>query len=335
MERSTLGEEGSSEAAAAAAGIPVLLGRDPGGPLNVVTCASSRTGSVVASTLLDAGRRVRVVVRDASKGVEWARRGAEVAIADYRDAPSLAAALEGGDAAYVIPPPLPVTATGHHSYRIFCTEGIVQGLREAEVPRAVALSSFAAQHREGTGMIKSCHRCEELLLGLSGTSVTLLRPTFFLENWTAQIPAVRGGKLPSFLGPADRRFPMIGTEDIGVAAARLMGESPRGHRIVELTGPEDYSVADLAAAFSGLLGRAVEPAVYPVEGMSKFLETTGFSAETAANYQELFAGMMTGHVALEGKVPLDRGEIPLAEVLQGMLGLREGAQGGERWRAAS
>jgi uncharacterized protein YbjT (DUF2867 family) len=285
-----------------------------------VTCASGRTGSVVARVLLEAGRKVRVVVRDAARGVPWRERGAEVAVADYRDTPALTQALRGAEAAYVIPPPLPVTATGHHQYRVLATEGIARALEAAGVPFAVSLSSFAAQHAEGTGMIKSCHACERVLSQVLRTSITHLRPTFFLENWIAQIPAVREGVLPSFLGPAERRFTMVGTVDIGVVAARLMLEPAAGHRVVELTGPEDYSVADVAAAFGRLLGRNVTPQIHPVSAISGFLEKSGFSAETAANYQELFAGMMTGHVALEGNVPLQRGTYGLAYTLATMLG---------------
>jgi uncharacterized protein YbjT (DUF2867 family) len=285
-----------------------------------VTCASGRTGSIVARVLLEAGREVRVVVRDAARGVPWKERGADVAVADYRDTAALTQALRGVEVAYVIPPPLPVTATGHHEYRVRATEGIARALEAAAVPFAVSLSSFAAQHAEGTGMIKSCHACERVLSNVPRTSVTHLRPTFFLENWTAQVPAAREGVLPSFLGPAERKFTMVGTVDVAVAAARLMLEPAAGHRVVELTGADDYSVADIAATFGRLLGRNVTPQIYPVNAMSGFLEKNGLSAETAANYQELFAGMMTGHVALEGKVPLQRGAYGLAYTLAKMLG---------------
>lgn len=44
----------------------------------VVTGVTGNTGSVVAKALLDAGKQVRVVVRDAAKGKPFADRGAEV-----------------------------------------------------------------------------------------------------------------------------------------------------------------------------------------------------------------------------------------------------------------
>ena len=284
-----------------------------------VTCANSRTGSLVVRHLLEAGRKVRAVVRDPEKAAGLREAGAEVAFADYREPEKLAKAIQGAEAVYVIPPPLPVTATGHHQYRVQATRGIARAFELAKTTYAVVLSSFAAQHKEGTGMIKSCHTCEEVLLEVKGTSLAMLRPAFFLENWTAQIPAARDGVLPSFLGPADRKFTMIGTADIAAAAARYLLEPAQGHRIVELSGPEDYSVNYIAAAFGRLLGREVKPAIYPVAQMSGFLQGSGFSKETADEYQELVAAMMTGHVALSGAVPLQRGVFGLAYVLGSML----------------
>ena len=48
----------------------------------VIAGVSGNTGSVAAAALLDAGAKVRVVVRDAAKGAPWKARGAEVAVAD-------------------------------------------------------------------------------------------------------------------------------------------------------------------------------------------------------------------------------------------------------------
>lgn len=66
---------------------------------------SGRTGRVAAEKLLGQGHEVRVIVRDAKKGEEWAGRGAAVAVADVGDSEALASALDGVDAAYLLIPP--------------------------------------------------------------------------------------------------------------------------------------------------------------------------------------------------------------------------------------
>ncbi len=285
----------------------------------VVTCATGRTGASVARLLLEAGRKIRVVVRKNDAAERFRARGAEAALADYADVPAMTEALRGATVAYVIPPPLPVTESGHHAYRVERTRTLAAAIRAAGVPRIVSLSSFAAQHPDGTGMIKSCHTCERILDEESGAIVTHLRPAFFLENWAAQLPAVRDGVLPSFLGPIDRKFTMVGTADIASVATRLLLEPANDRRIVQLAGADEYSVGDLAATFARLLGRHVEPMVLPIETMADELTARGFSRDTATNYQELFGGMMTGHVALDASLPIQRGTLGLAYSLGVML----------------
>jgi uncharacterized protein YbjT (DUF2867 family) len=227
----------------------------------------------------------------------------------------MTAALRGAVAAYVIPPPLPVSASGHHVYRVDRTRTLADAIRAAGVAEIVSLSSFAAQHAGGTGMITSCHTCERVLDETSGANVTHLRPSFFLDNWAAQVPALGDGVLPSYLAPADRPFTMVGTADIAAVATRLLLEPVGRRRIVQLTGAEDYSVADVARSFGRLLGRTIEPLVLPIATMADDLVGRGFSRDTATNYQELFAGMMTGHVALDAELPIERGTLGLAHAL--------------------
>src|SRR6188472_4585116 len=68
----------------------------------VQTCALP----ISAESLLEAGRPIRVVVRDREKGEEWRARGAEVAVAPLEDAGALSRALSGAEGAYLLVPPI-------------------------------------------------------------------------------------------------------------------------------------------------------------------------------------------------------------------------------------
>ena len=61
--------------------------------------ASGNTGSVVARRLLDAGKKVRLVVRDPSKVAALRSRGAEVVTGDVTDAGTVESALAGAEGA--------------------------------------------------------------------------------------------------------------------------------------------------------------------------------------------------------------------------------------------
>jgi uncharacterized protein YbjT (DUF2867 family) len=64
--------------------------------------ASGNTGSVVAKRLLDAGKKVRLVVRDPNKVAALRSRGAEVVTGDVTDANSVKSALAGTEGAYLL-----------------------------------------------------------------------------------------------------------------------------------------------------------------------------------------------------------------------------------------
>jgi NAD(P)H dehydrogenase (quinone) len=63
-----------------------------------ITGVTGKAGGILARKLLEAGRPVRAVVRDAAKGQAWANKGCEVAIAEMEDAEALAQAFAGSEA---------------------------------------------------------------------------------------------------------------------------------------------------------------------------------------------------------------------------------------------
>src|ERR1700734_916007 len=71
----------------------------------VILGASGNTGSVIANSLLSAGKKVRVVGRDSGRLQRFVDKGAEAFSADMSDAVALAKAFRGARAAYLMLPP--------------------------------------------------------------------------------------------------------------------------------------------------------------------------------------------------------------------------------------
>jgi nucleoside-diphosphate-sugar epimerase len=71
----------------------------------VITGASGNTGSVVATELLDAGRKVRLLARDPARVKALADRGAEVVAGDVFDEATFARAAAGAEGLYLLSPP--------------------------------------------------------------------------------------------------------------------------------------------------------------------------------------------------------------------------------------
>jgi len=260
----------------------------------VVTGATGNTGKVVAARLLDAGKQVRVIVRSRDKAAALARRGAEVVVADLYDERALRDAVSGAQGVYLMSPPDP-KSNDFIAERKRLTGLLARVVVQAEVPHVVLLSSFAAQHADGTGPILTAHNAEQQLMA-AGATATIVRAGSFLENWTSVLPvAKRDAVLPSFL-PLDRPVWTIDTRDIGDVAAKALLDGPRvqGTNIIELSGPVPTSPNDIARCLTRIFGHEVKPVHVPLEQLVPQLTAFGVSPHFAGLMRELYAAQATG-----------------------------------------
>jgi NAD(P)H dehydrogenase (quinone) len=109
-----------------------------------ITGISGKVGGALASALLASGQRVRAVVRDADKGKVWAERGCEVALATMQDATSLAAAFEGADGVFILPPSEFDPSPGFPE-ALTVIDAVKRALETASPPKVVCLSTVGAQ----------------------------------------------------------------------------------------------------------------------------------------------------------------------------------------------
>jgi uncharacterized protein YbjT (DUF2867 family) len=262
----------------------------------VILGATGKTGSAVVESLLAQKRPVRVVVRSAEKAAAWKARGAEVAEGQVSDPASLERAFQGASGAYVlVPPDLTTPEVLARGRRI--VDAVADALQVAKVPHVVLLSSLGAELAEGTGVVKYLYYGEQRL-GALGGALTSLRAGYFIENWAGLIPvAVQNGILPSAL-TIDRKLAMVATKDIGAVAAGALVDPPSaGKRVIEITGPEDLSPADIAASFSRLLGKTIAPVQIGMEDLKKAFVGMGASADIGAQFAELNEAINAGKVS--------------------------------------
>jgi len=285
----------------------------------VVTGATGNTGGVVARQLLDAGRKVRVLVRDPARAKALADRGAEVVTGDVFDEAALAAAAAGAEGLYLLSPP-DMRAPDFVASRRLQMESAIRAARTAGVGHVVLLSSIGAQHAAGTGPVVTVHHAEQALRA-SGLPVTFVRAAYFTANWAAVLPAARqDGVLPSFI-PATSSIPMVDTRDIGTVAARALLAGPRGTRIIELAGPQEVSPTDVAAAVGRLLGRPIQVVEAPLTAVIPTFTSFGISENVAGLYRELFQAIHTGKLVWEGGgAEQVRGTTTVEQTLAPMLG---------------
>ena len=220
-----------------------------------ITGITGNVGGAMARTLLDAGKSVRAVVRDAAKGQPWARRGCELALAGMEDAQALAAAFAGVEGVFVLPPPEFDPSPGFPEGRAVIS-AVKRALERSRPKRVVCLSTIGAQATQ-TNLLTLRTLMEAALRELA-IPVTFLRPAWFMENFAWDLPSARDrGALASFLQPLDKPVPLIATADVGRVAAELIQQDWPGTRIVELEAARRVTPLEVGATFARQLGRPV------------------------------------------------------------------------------
>jgi uncharacterized protein YbjT (DUF2867 family) len=112
---------------------------------------------------------------------------------------------------------------------------------------------------------------------------------------------------------------MVSTVDIGRAVAQALLDGPRGLRVIELSGPNDATPNDVAAAFSRILGKPVKVAEAPLDAVVPTFTSLGLSSNIAGLFREMYEAVAKGKLAPEPGEHL-RGTTPLESTLRGLLG---------------
>ena len=106
-------------------------------PRIIVTGATGKTGSVVASELLKAGYPVRAMVRrEDDRSAQLKAQGAEIAVADMSDVERIADALRDVQGAYYLPPLDPYMIQGAVAFAV--------AAKEARLEHIVGLTQWLA-----------------------------------------------------------------------------------------------------------------------------------------------------------------------------------------------
>jgi uncharacterized protein YbjT (DUF2867 family) len=258
----------------------------------VVAGVTGRVGSTVAGELLNHGERVTVIVRDEARGLDWARRGAEVARGSLADRSFVSGVVRDTDGFFTLLPEQ-VAPDDFHGARRRMADAIAGAVRDSGVPHVVMLSAIAAVLPDGNGPAKDLHYCENQLRAC-GATLTALRACYFQDNVASVLtPARQAGIYPNFLPSADVAVPMIATRDIGRLAAAALTSPPPKSEVVDLFGPT-YSVRQVAEHLGAVLGKTLEIVNIPPEGQVTALMQAGVPQQIAEAVAEMFAAFSAG-----------------------------------------
>jgi NAD(P)H dehydrogenase (quinone) len=280
---------------------------------------TGNVGGSTAKALLEAGKKVRGIVRDKAKAAQWAKQGVELVQGDLNDIGVLTEAFRGCDGIFVMVPPAFAPAPGFPE-----TKGFVANIRAAmaaaKPKKAVYLSSVGAHRERGLGLITQSHILEQEMRTLPGAN-TFIRAAWFLDNYQWDVrSAQERGEIDAYLAPANRSIPMVATNDIGELAAKTLQQEWRGNRILELEGPEKYSPNDAAAVFSKLLDRPVKTNPIQRSEWQRLFVQQGTAEDRTAPRIEMLDGFNSGWIDFEGgDAEHFKGKVTLEQAIKSLI----------------
>ena len=253
-----------------------------------ITTPTGHIGSALVRRLLDAGRRdLHLLVRDASALDADVRDAVQTSEGALQDAAYVRAATEGADALFWLNPTDWTTPSLFDWYHALGAS-VAEAVEANRIGHVVHLSSEGAQDRDGHGPVSGLGRVEAAL-DATGAAVRHLRPTFFFENFEAQLGAIAQAGAVFFPAPPETTTGMIATRDIAARAADLLQvPSWSGRQAVPLHGPRDLSYADAAAVLADALGRPVAAQQIPGEAVAQQFRGMGATDDWANGLVTLY-----------------------------------------------
>ena len=242
----------------------------------LVTGATGSLGRAVVITLCAKGLKVKAAARNLAKAAFPA--GVEAVKFDYQDPGTFKAALKDVEGLFLLAPPLDPDAPAK-------LNPVIDKAKATGVKHIVFISAFGVDAVEQAPL----RRIERHLMA-SGINYTILRPNFFMENFSTGFlaPMVKQGGI--YLAAGDGKTSFISVTDIAEAVASAFQKGLFGKEY-NLTGPEGLDHTTAAGILSKATGKTVTYHPLAEEAMLKGMRDNGLP-ESAVQY----AGVLYGAV---------------------------------------
>ena len=258
----------------------------------VITGATGHLGRLVTEDLLRRGvpaGDITATGRDITKVKDLADHGVRVLAVDYDDPASLDAAFRGADRILLVSASEPGRRAQQHENAI-----------DAAARAGAGLLAYTSIANAGTTTMRLAaeHQATEAALRASGLSYVLLRNSWYVENYTAQVRAIlQRGSLAGSAG--DGRVSAATRADYAAAAAAVLTGDGHAGRAYELGGDEAFTLAELAAEIGAQAGQPVSYLDLPEDEYARVLTSAGLPEVAAVTLADADRGLARGDLFVD------------------------------------
>lgn len=251
----------------------------------LVIGATGNLGSEVTRQLVAKGLKVRVGVRKPDQ-YQAPSSLVEVIRFDFDDPTSYSPALENIEKLFLIALPLDPDAPA-------VLAPVIQAAKQAGVKQIVFNSALGVDQNEDAPLRK----VERLLEG-SGIAHTILRPNFFMDNFSSGFiaPTIQGAD-GIFVAADDAKTSFIAIADIAAVAVAALTEADHKNKAYNLTGPGALDHSYVASVLSEVAGRKISYQPISEEAMRQGALDHGLPVPNVDYLTVLYQATRAGYLA--------------------------------------
>jgi len=255
----------------------------------VITGATGQLGRLVVESLLRrnvAADQIIATGRETSRVLDLADRGVRVRRVDYDDPGSLRDVFTRGSRVLLV-------SGNEFGRRVDHHRNVIDAAKASQVG-LLAYTSLANAGRSGIALAAD-HQATEKALEESGLPFTLLRNSWYLENYTGRVATyLEHGVVLGSAG--DGKVSAATRADYAEAAAAVLVSGDHAGVIYELGGDEAFGLADLASAVANAATRPVTYQELPFDQYVEALVGAGLPDAYAAALADSDLGIARGEL---------------------------------------
>lgn len=222
-------------------------------------------GGAIADRLLYSGWPVRVLTREPSRVQPLVARGATVTVGDLTDRASLDTAMAG--TTHVVTTANAFMTPGRGAVEQVDIQGnrnLIDAAQTAGVRQFVFTSAWLPNAYLRVDYFAAKRKTEEYLRA-SGVPYTILRPAAFMEIWAMIVgePILKTGTTRIF-GRGTNRINFVAVDDVADIAVRTLDRPDALNTVVDIFGPENLSLLEVAGVFERIKGAPAHKRHLPV-----------------------------------------------------------------------